>query len=164
MTVTLTWEGIVLTLLAAAGIVCLIYFSLLMKKLIGTLKEVDVILKDSQVVASIAADKATKVDGIIDGVGDTVETVVSGTRLMKNAVGVSGIIVVCVICAVPMLKIGVMQLMLRLTAAVVEPLTDTRVSKMLWEVSETVTTIFGMVIMTAVLFIINICIILAVTV
>lgn len=95
---------------------------------------------------------------------DTVETVVSGTRLMKNAVGVSGIIVVCVICVVPMLKIGVMQLMLRLTAAVVEPLTDTRVSKMLWEVSETVTTIFGMVIMTAVLFIINICIILAVTV
>lgn len=94
---------------------------------------------------------------------DTFETVVSGTRLMKNAVGVSGIVVVCVICAVPLLKIGVMQLMLRLTAAVVEPLTDKRVSAMLWEVSETVTTIFGMVIMTAVLFVINISIILAVT-
>lgn len=95
---------------------------------------------------------------------DTLETVVSGTRLMKNAVGVSGIIAVCAICAIPILKIGVMQLMLRLTAAIVEPLTDKRVSAMLWEISETVTTIFGMVIMTAVLFIINICIILAVTV
>ena len=29
---------------------------------------------------------------------DTLETVVSGTRLMKNAVGTSGIIVMCVIC------------------------------------------------------------------
>lgn len=94
---------------------------------------------------------------------DTFETVVSGTRLMKNAVGVSGIIAVCVMCAIPILKIGVMQLMLRLTAAVVEPLTDKRISSMLWEISETVTTIFGMVIMTAVLFIINISIILAVT-
>ncbi len=95
---------------------------------------------------------------------DTFETVVSGTRLMKNAVGVSGIIAVCTICAIPVLKIGAVQLMLRLTAAVVEPLTDKRISSMLWEVSETVTTIFGMVVMTAVLFIINISIILAVTI
>lgn len=94
---------------------------------------------------------------------DTLETVVSGTKLMKNAVGVSGIIAVVTICAIPILKIGVMQLMLKLTAAVVEPLTDKRISTMLWDVSETVTTIFGMVIMTAVLFIINISIILAVT-
>ena len=46
MTITLTWEGVVLTLLAAAGIVFLIYLTLLMKKLIGTLKEIDVIFKD----------------------------------------------------------------------------------------------------------------------
>ena len=38
MTVTLTWEGIILTLLAAAGIVFLIYLSLLMKKLMGNKK------------------------------------------------------------------------------------------------------------------------------
>lgn len=94
---------------------------------------------------------------------DTLETVISGTQLMKNAVGVSGIVAVSAICAIPVLKIGVMQLMLKLTAAVVEPLTDKRVSAMLWEISETVTTIFGMVIMVAVLFIINISIILAVT-
>lgn len=94
---------------------------------------------------------------------DTLETVISGTRLMKNAVGISGIVVVCAVCAIPILKIGIIQLMLRLTAAIAEPLTDKRVSTMLWEVSETVTTIFGIVIMIAVLFIINICIILAVT-
>lgn len=86
MTVTLTWEGIILTLLAAAGIVFLIYLSLLMKKLIGTLKEVDVILKDSQVITSIAADKATKVDGIIDGVGETVDSVVGAVKGNQNVV------------------------------------------------------------------------------
>ena len=86
MTVTLTWEGIILTLLAAAGIVFLIYLSLLMKKLIGTLKEVDVILKDSQVITSIAAEKATKVDGIIDGVGETVDSVVGAVKGNQNIV------------------------------------------------------------------------------
>ena len=94
---------------------------------------------------------------------DTLETVISGTQLMKNAVGVSGIIAVCAICAIPVLKIGIMQLMLKLTAAICEPITDKRISDMLWEISETVTTVFAMVIMTAVLFIINISIILAVT-
>ena len=87
---------------------------------------------------------------------DTLETVVSGTRLMKNAVGTSGIIVMCVICVLPILKIGVIQLMLKLTSSIAEPLTDKRVSSMLWEVSESVTTIFAVVVMVAVLFMINI--------
>ncbi len=86
MTITITWQGLLLTLLAAAGIVFLIYLTLLIKKLIGTLKEVDVILKDSQVVTSIAADKATKVDGIIDGVGDAVQNVVDALKGNQNVV------------------------------------------------------------------------------
>lgn len=94
---------------------------------------------------------------------DTLETVVSGTRLMKNAVGTSGIIVMCVICIVPIMKIGVMQLMLKLTSAIAEPLTDKRISSMMWEVSESVTTVFAVVVMVAVLFLINISIMLAAT-
>ena len=86
MTITITWQGVVLTLLAAVGIVFLIYLTLLIKKLIGTLKEVDVILKDSQVVTSIAADKATKVDGIIDGVGDAVQNIEDAHKGDQNVV------------------------------------------------------------------------------
>lgn len=94
---------------------------------------------------------------------DTLETVVSGTRLMKNAVGTAGIVVMCVICVIPVIKIGIIQLMLRLTSAIAEPLTDKRISSMMWEVSESVTTIFAVVIMVAVLFMINISIILSAT-
>lgn len=94
---------------------------------------------------------------------DTLETVVSGTRLVKNAVGTAGIVAVCVMCAAPVLKIGVMGLMLKLTSAISEPLTDKRISKMMWEVSDSVTTVFAVVVMVAVLFLINISIILAAT-
>ena len=94
---------------------------------------------------------------------DTMETVVNGARLMKNAVGTAGIVVICVICAIPVMKIAVMQLMLKLTSAIAEPLTDKRISKMMWDVSESVTTIFAVVVMVAVMFIINISIMIAVT-
>ena len=94
---------------------------------------------------------------------DTIETVISGTRLIKNSVGTAGIIVMCVICLIPILKIGVIQLMLKLTSAIAEPLTDKRVSSMMWEMSESVTAVFGIVVMAAVLFVINISIMLAAT-
>lgn len=73
------------------------------------------------------------------------------------------IIVMCVICVVPILKIGVMQLMLKLTSAIAEPLTDKRISTMMWEVAESVTTVFAVVVMVSVLFLINISIMLAAT-
>lgn len=94
---------------------------------------------------------------------DTLETVISGTRLMKNSVGTAGIIALLSLCLFPVIKIGIIQLVLRLAAAVAEPVTDTRISKMLWEVSEAVTTVFGIVIMTAVLFLINISVIILFT-
>lgn len=94
---------------------------------------------------------------------DTLDTVISSASLLKNAVGISGIIIMCGICVLPIIKIGVMQLMLRFVSAIVEPVTDSRISSMLREVSEAVTTVFGMVILTSVLFLINICIVLAAT-
>ncbi len=94
---------------------------------------------------------------------DTLETVISGTRLMKNAVGTAGIIAILSVCILPVIKIFFIQVVLRLASAVAEPVTDTRISKMLWEVSEAVTTVFGVVIMTAVLFLINISLIIIFT-
>lgn len=94
---------------------------------------------------------------------DTLETVISGTRLMKNAVGTAGIIAVLAVCILPVIKIFIIQMVLRLAAAVAEPVTDSRISKMLWEVSQAVTTVFGVVIMTAVLFLINISLIIVFT-
>ena len=55
-------------------------------RVLRTLKEVDLILKDSQVITSIAADKATKVEGIIDGACDTVGTVVNAIKGNQSVV------------------------------------------------------------------------------
>lgn len=94
---------------------------------------------------------------------DTLETVLSSAKLLKNAVGVSGVLILCGMCIVPVIKIGIMQLMLKFCAALTEPITDKRISLMLWSVSEAITSVFGTLILTAVLFLINICLIVGVT-
>ncbi|MBQ3427601.1 MAG: stage III sporulation protein AE [Clostridia bacterium] len=94
---------------------------------------------------------------------DSVDTVMTSASLIKNSAGAAGIIIICGICLAPALKLGAMQLMLRLCAALAEPVADARISGMLWGMSEAVTAVFGTVILTAVIFAVNICIILRLT-
>lgn len=94
---------------------------------------------------------------------DTMDTVVSASTVMKNAVGGAGIFTLFTICLVPILKIAVMLFFLRVSAALIEPLTDKRISKLLSDMSEIVTLIFGMVLTVTVLFIICISIIVSAT-
>lgn len=77
---TITWEGVLLSVLAIAGICLLVYLIILLRKVIETLREVDQILADAKVISAVAADKAQKVDGIIDGAADTVGTVVNAIK------------------------------------------------------------------------------------
>lgn len=91
---------------------------------------------------------------------DTVETVISGTHLLKNAVGAAGMITVITAASIPVIKIWIMLMLLKITAAVVEPFSDKRIVGMLSGVSESVTIIFSMVITAVMLFVISIGIIL----
>ena len=94
---------------------------------------------------------------------DTLETVVSGSLMMKNVVGGAGLFALCTICLLPILKMSVMLLMIRLSAAIVEPITDKRIAKLISDMSGVITIIFAMVITISVLFIICISIIISAT-
>lgn len=94
---------------------------------------------------------------------DTLDTVVSASTMMKNAVGGAGIITMFSIISIPVVKIIVMQLMLRICSALIEPLTDKKISKLLSDISDTIAVVFGMVLAVLVLFIICISIIIGST-
>lgn len=101
---------------------------------------------------------------VVGGIlSETVETVLSGTHLMKNAVGTAGIISLAACCAIPIIKIFAIYLMLRISAAAAEPVTDKRISDMLGEIAASVSLVLAMVITASVLFIICIAIILGAT-
>ncbi|MBQ4649448.1 MAG: hypothetical protein IJB73_01970 [Firmicutes bacterium] len=86
VTLTITWKGVLLSVLGIAGIILLVYLILLIRKLIETLRQVDEIMADAKVVSGVAADKAQKVDGIIEGAADTVGTVVNAIKGNQNMV------------------------------------------------------------------------------
>ena len=91
---------------------------------------------------------------------DTLDTVAASGTVVKNAVGASGIVVIAIICITPIIKIGIMQIMFKLISAITEPITDRRISQMLWDMGEAMVAVFGILVLTAVMFIINLCIIL----
>lgn len=116
--------------------------------------------------ANTVATKSIKfaVGSLVPVVGgllsDTVDTVLSGTNLLKNAVGTAGMVTVIAMAAVPVIKIWIMMMLLKITAAITEPFSDKRITNILVSVVDSVTTIFSMVITAVMLFVISIGIIL----
>lgn len=86
MTVTITLKGVLLTIIAVLAIVVLIYIIALLRKLIGTLKQVDVILTDTQKMTAIASDRVQQVDGVMDDLGDTVTVMVDAVKGNQSVV------------------------------------------------------------------------------
>lgn len=61
-------------------------------------------------------------------VADVLDTVISTSLLLKNTIGVMGLIVLLLICILPAVKILLLSLMFRLAGALAEPLGDTRLA------------------------------------
>lgn len=94
---------------------------------------------------------------------ETLETVITSGKLMKNSIGAAGMVVMCIICITPILKIATMALIVKISAIVVEPISDRRISMLLSGISSAITVLFAMVATVSVLFVICIGIILAAT-
>jgi stage III sporulation protein AE len=65
--------------------------------------------------------------------GDSVDTVLGCGLVLKNAVGVVGVIIVIGICVVPVIKLATLSVMYSIASAVIEPLADGKIVKMLDE-------------------------------
>lgn len=65
--------------------------------------------------------------------GDAVDTVLGCGVVLKNAVGMVGVIVIIGICIVPILKIGVITIAYNLAASVIQPISDEKIVKLLSE-------------------------------
>lgn len=67
--------------------------------------------------------------------GDVVDSVLGCGIILKNAVGAVGVIIIIGICIVPVIKVAVLSIMYSLASAIVEPVADTKIVKLLEEMS-----------------------------
>jgi len=92
ITLTVTVQDIVLMVLGVLAAVLLVYLILLLKKVIETIKKLDLILDDSKGITEIANKRTKQVDEFVDGVGESVGAVFGAVK-GKHAVGKTAAVV-----------------------------------------------------------------------
>lgn len=108
-----------------------------------------------------------KMGGAIPGVGNLLsgvtETVLGASILLKNAIGVAGLVAILLICVMPVIKLVIYYFIYRICESVVQPISDKRILNCISACSDAVSMVLQVVIVTAILFIISITIVTAST-
>lgn len=94
---------------------------------------------------------------------DSVDTVLGATAVIKNAVGIVGIIVVLGICVVPIIKLIVLNILYNLSAAIAEPLADKKIINVMEQIADTFKVLLAIMFSISALLIVGIAIILKIS-
>ena len=88
--------------------------------------------------------------------GDSVDSVLGCGLVLKNALGVVGVIIVIGICAMPIIKLSILTIMYNISAAIIEPLADEKIVKLLSEFGDIFKLLLGIMCSVSVLLIVGI--------
>ena len=88
--------------------------------------------------------------------GDVVDSVLGCGVILKNAVGVVGIIVIIGICIAPVLKLGTLTIIYNLAAGIIEPVADGKIVKLLEEMGGIFKLLFAILCTLSVMLIIGV--------
>lgn len=96
------------------------------------------------------------IDNFIPFVGgflaDTMDTVIGAANLLKNGVGIIGLLIIVSIIAFPVIKIFVLFVMFRVSAAIIQPISDDRIVKCLSDTGSYISLILACILVVAVMF------------
>lgn len=83
------------------------------------------------------------------------DVIMSSSMLIKNAVGASALVLMFVSVISPIIQIVVFSLILKLASAILEPLTDSRISDFIYSIGKSLTLLVTMVIGVAFMYLIT---------
>ena len=95
--------------------------------------------------------------------GDAVDTVMGCSNILKNAVGIVGIIVILIICITPIIKLSILTISYYLASAVCEPIADAKIVNLLGEIGNTFKVLLAILCSIAVMLIIGITLVIKIT-
>lgn len=106
---------------------------------------------------------ANHIPGVGNMFGTVTDTFLGTSVLIKSAVGIGGLVVLCILCFVPVLRLGIFSFTYHGVAAVVQPVADQRFISLLQSVADSGKQILNLVIMTVLLFFLTLTIVIAAT-
>lgn len=95
--------------------------------------------------------------------GDTVETVLGCTNILKNSVGIVGVIIIIGIVLVPIIKISVLWISFNITSSICEIIADEKIVKLLDNIADSYKILFAILVSISIMFIIGITIVIKIT-
>ena len=98
-----------------------------------------------------------------DAIGGAAEVVLGTAVLIKNGIGVAGMLICLVMCLVPIIQIAITSLMYQLIAALIQPVSDKRMVNCVSSVADGSKILLKIVFTTGVLFLITIAVVAATT-
>ncbi len=102
---------------------------------------------------------AQMIPGVGDIAGSVTDVLLGSAVLIKNGVGTAALIAILFICLVPLVKLGILVVLLELAAALIQPVSDKRMVGCVSGVGEGIRLLFRVVFTTAVLFMLTIVVI-----
>ena len=106
---------------------------------------------------------AQAIPGIGDALGQVTEIVLGTAVLVKNGIGAAGALICIAICFVPVMQIAALTLFYKLSAALIQPVSDKRMIRCLSNAGEGCCLLLKLVFTVAVLFLLTIAIVAATT-
>lgn len=95
--------------------------------------------------------------------GDAVDTVMGCSNILKNAVGIVGVVVVIAICVGPIIKLAILMGLYYLAGAVCQPIADEKIVKLLEEMGNTFKMLLAIMCSVSVMLIIGTTLVLKIT-
>lgn len=106
-----------------------------------------------QLKRSVLTKAGSMIPVIGNLVGGMTETVLGAGMVLKNVIGVAGVIAIAVLCIVPVSKIAVMQFSVRFSGAAVEPIVDIRLTEAITDTAKAIGLLLETVLAAAFLFV-----------
>lgn len=87
---------------------------------------------------------------------DTVELVMGASLLLKNAIGIFGVVTVLLLCAFPLIKLLSLVLIMKVAGAIIQPMGDEKMAQCLDAMGNNLLLLFAAVLTVALMFFITI--------
>lgn len=94
---------------------------------------------------------------------DTAEVVLGSGVILKNAVGIIGVIVIIGICAMPIIKLAVLTVLYHILSAVCQPIADKKIIDIIEQMRDTFKVLLAMVCSISVMLIIGVTIVIKIS-
>lgn len=91
--------------------------------------------------------------------GDSIDTVLGSAVVLKNAVGIVGILVIICIAVVPIIKLSLIAITYSIVTALAEPIADGKIIKLLEQIGDTFKVLLGILFIITAMFLIGIAIV-----